>query len=567
MKNRHFDVNDLSKYPSIILDKRTLCDYELIVNKAFLPLEGFMDKDNYESCVNNMRLTCGKVWPIPITLSINESQKDKMMHCDYVILKHETGLPLGYMNISSENSIYKPDLQNEFVNVFGCDDDNHPYISLMKKKHEEGYIYNIGGRIENAKLPPHYDFNELRMSPNDVKDYFKKNGWNRIVAFQTRNPMHRSHYELTQYALKVAGDNSRLFLNPVVGITQDCDVNYSTRVKCYKELMPYYEKDTSLLNLLPLSMRMAGPREAVWHAIIRKNYGCTHFIVGRDHAGPSYKKKDGTDFYGPYDAQNLLSQYAEEIGIILITSKMIVYSLPNNEKNEMKGKYLPIDEVDQEKNKIMKISGTQQREMLKNGTEIPEWFTFPKISKILKDSYLPLDKQGFTLYFVGLSGSGKSTIANFVIAKLNELTNRNISYLDGDIVRLNLSQGLGFSLSDRSINVRRIGFVCSEITKHGGIAVAANIAPIKEDREYNRSKISDVGNYIEIFVNSSLDTCEKRDAKGLYQLARRGIIKDFTGINSKFDIPNHPEIILEDKNSISDNVSQVIKYLQQRRLI
>ena len=563
MEERIFDS---LKYNYITLNSRELCDFELIVNGGFNPLKGYMNRDDYLNCVSNMRLKNGKLWSMPITLSINEKKMTELKHSDYVILKHETGLPLGLMDIRSDDSIYKYDLKKECESVYGSYDLNHPYVKILNENYNNGRIYYIGGEIEVLKLPPHYDFIENRLSPKETNQYFRENGWNKVVGFQTRNPMHKSHYELTKYALKVAGENSKLFLNPVVGITQDCDINYHTRVKCYKKLLNYYEKDDVLLGLLPLSMRMAGPREAVWHAQIRKNYGCTHFVVGRDHAGPSYKKQDGSDFYGAYDAQNLLIEHSKEIGIIPIISKMIVYALPKDETNVMKGIYMPIDEVDLNKYIVMKISGTEQRRMLKNKEKIPEWFTFPLVEEELKKSFSSKG-DGLTLYFVGLSGSGKSTIANFVISKLRELSNKQISYFDGDIVRLNLSKGLGFNEQDRSINVRRIGFVCSEVTKHGGIAVAANIAPFKEDREFNRKKISDVGNYIEIFVDTEIEECEKRDVKGLYKLARDGLLQEFTGISSRFDRADDAELILKNDSSIDDNVNKVINYLKMKELI
>lgn len=563
MKEKIFDS---LKYNYITLNSRELCDFELIANGGFDPLKGYMNRDDYLSCVSNMRLKNGKLWSMPITLSISEKKMTELKHSDYVILKHETGLPLGLMDIRSDNSIYKYDLRKECECVYGSYDLNHPYVKILNENYNNGRIYYIGGEIEVLKLPPHYDFIENRLSPKETNQYFRENGWNKVVGFQTRNPMHKSHYELTKYALRVAGENSKLFLNPVVGITQECDLNYHTRVKCYKKLLNYYEKDDVLLGLLPLSMRMAGPREAVWHAQIRKNYGCTHFVVGRDHAGPSYKKKDGSDFYGAYDAQNLLIEHSKEIGIIPIISKMIVYALPKNETNFMKGIYMPIDEVDQNKYSVMKISGTEQRRMLRDKEKIPEWFTFPLVEEELKKSFSNKGA-GLTLYFVGLSGSGKSTIANFVISKLRELSNKEISYFDGDIVRLNLSKGLGFNEQDRSINVRRIGFVCSEVTKHGGIAVAANIAPFKEDREFNRKKISEVGNYIEIFVDTEIDECERRDVKGLYKLAKDGLLKEFTGISSRFDRADDADLILKNDSSIEDNVTKVINYLKVRELI
>jgi sulfate adenylyltransferase len=566
MENNNFE-HMCNLYKSITLNKRQLCDFELIINGGFSPLKGFMNKDDYKSCVQSMRLKDGTLWSIPITLFINEKQRDELMHSDYVVLKHETGLPLGIMDIRESNSIFKPDIIEECKKVYGSDDDNHPYVKIQMEYLDNGFEYYIGGNIIDFKLPPHYDFNNFRMTPEETKSFFRENGWNKVIGFQTRNPMHRSHYELTQYALRVAGEGARVLIHPVVGITQDCDVNYHTRVKCYKELMKYYEQDTAKLCLLPLSMRMAGPREAVWHAQIRKNYGCTHFIVGRDHAGPSYKKKDGNDFYGHYDAQELLIKHAEEIGIIPIISKLIVYAIPKTEENIMKGSYMAINDVDKEKYNIMQISGTKQRDLLRKGKDIPLWFTFPAVVKVLKDAYKPLHEQGITLYFVGLSGCGKSTIANFVISKLNELTNREITYLDGDIVRRNLSKGLGFSKEDRSTNVRRIGFLCAEVNKHNGIAVAANIAPYEEDREINRKSISSNGNYIEIFVNTSLDVCEERDIKGLYKLARQGIIKQFTGISDPFEEPYNAEIVLNGTDTIEKSVDTVINYLIDQGLL
>lgn len=567
MKDDSISIEDKStKLKSITLNKRELCDYELIQNGGFHPLSGFMTKADYNNTIHHMRLSNGKLWCMPIVLSINEAQRDSLQHQDYVCLRDETGIPLAIMDISHSDSIYKISLKDECKHVYGTNDTNHPYVNIMYKKYEDGYIYNIGGEFVHSKPPLHYDFKDVRFTPEQTKSYFKQQGWSKIVGFQTRNPMHRSHYELTKYALRVAGSESHVMLHPVIGITQTCDIDYHTRVKCYKHLLNYYEKDEAMLNLLPLSMRMAGPREAVWHAQIRKNYGCTHFVVGRDHAGPSYKTKEGEDFYGPYDAQNLLMKYADEIGIIPIISKMIVYALPKRESNIMRGKYLPIDEVDEKKYKVMKISGTQQREMLRKGEPIPKWFTFPLVSKELEDKYKTASN-GFTLYFVGLSGSGKSTISNYLISKLKEMTNKAITYLDGDIVRLHLSKGLSFTDEDKSINVRRIGYVSSEVTKHGGIAIASNIAPFEKDREFNRELISAHGKYVEIYMKVSVDTCEKRDVKGLYKLARENVLTGFSGVNSRFDEPEHADIVLDETMDIEECIDVIINFLKVNNLI
>ena len=566
--NETFEEKCAKIKTKIVLNHRQLCDFELIANGSFSPLKGFLNECDYKSVVKNMRLKTGELWSMPITLSINEKQKDELQHCDEVVLEHDTGLPLAIMNISENYSIYKYDLKEECEKVYGAYDTNHPYVKILQEAYDEGRIYYIGGEFLDFKLPPHYDFMDYRKTPQQVKSFIRENGWSKVVGFQTRNPMHRSHYELTKYAQKIAGEDCKILLHPVIGITQDCDINYHTRVKCYKKLMNYYEKDECLLSLLNLTMRMAGPREAVWHAQIRKNYGCTHFIVGRDHAGPSYKKQNGDDFYGPYDAQELLIKYADEIGIIPVISKMIVYTVPKNESNIMKGKYMPIDEVDENEVNVMKISGTQQREMLRKGEQIPDWFTFKNVAEELQKSYKPLKKRGLVLYFIGLSGSGKSTIANFVMSRLRELDDREITYLDGDIVRRNLSKGLGFSLEDRSINVQRIGYVASEVARHGGIAVCSNIAPLEKDRLKNRDLVvNNNGIYTEIYVKTDISILEKRDVKGLYKLAREGVIKDFTGISSPFDEPLNAEIILDGNGKIENSVEKIIEHLKENNLI
>jgi len=552
------------KYKLITLNKRQECDFELIVNGGFSPLKGFLKKDDYESVVNDMRLQSGELWSLPVTLCINEEQMSSLKDEKYVLLENETGLLLGLMNISEKDSIYLPNISLEAENVYGADDENHPYVKILKEYENDGKIYNIGGTIEKFNLPPRYDFQEFRRTPAEVKEEINKRGWKKVIGFQTRNPMHRSHYELTKYALSQAGEDAKLLLHPVVGITQDCDINYHLRVKCYKELMSYYDEDQAMLSLLPLTMRMAGPREAVMHAQIRKNHGCTHFVVGRDHAGPSYKKQDGTDFYGPYDAQDLLVKHAKEIGIEVIFSKLIVYAL---HKETKEGTYMPIDKVDKEVYEVMNISGTKQRELLRKGEDLPEWFSFPKIAQLLKSEMSVNGKEGVCIYFVGLSGSGKSTIANYLISKINELSSSRVTFLDGDVVRRHLSKGLGFSKEDRSMNVRRIGYVCSEVVKHGGISIAANIAPYEEDRVYNRKIISQYGKYIEVYVNTTLDNCISRDVKGLYKLALEGKIKQFTGVSDPFEEPKDAELVLDGGKTIDESLNIVVEYLKSNNLL
>jgi len=537
----------------IVLNERDIFNLEMLLIGAFKPLTGFLREKDYNSVVENMRISSGELWSIPITLSISEKNTEKFKNGDNIILKDEYGLSLAEL-INIE--IYKPNLEKECKYVYSTNDDNHPSVNRILKNPNK---YYIGGELKKISGINHYDFAEYRLTPDDVKNFYKENGWKTIVGFQTRNPMHRSHFELTKYALKMAGEDAKLLLNPVVGETQNCDVDYYLRVKCYIKLLRHYPENGVKLCLLPLAMHMAGPREALMHAIIRQNYGCTHFIIGRDHAGPSYKTKEGESFYGAYEAHDLVKIYEEELSIKIIFAPHIVYV------DDLKD-YRLITDVE-EGMKVLNISGTEQRRMLENGEDIPEWFTYPEIADELKKFYKPRHKQGFCIYLVGLSGSGKSTIAQYLYNKLREIDTRTITILDGDVVRHNLSKGLGFSREDRSTNVRRIGYFASEIVKHGGICICANIAPYEDDRQYNRMQIG--RNYVEIYLNTKLEICEERDIKGLYKLARDGVIKEFTGISDVFEIPENSELILDGSNynNIEKNVDEIVKYLSKKSLV
>jgi len=553
-------------YPSLTLDDRYLCDLDMILLGGFSPLEGFLGEEDYVSVVERCRLANGALWSMPIVLPVSNSDHERLKGADNVLLKDKTGIPIAVLEVG--NSKYKPDLLKECLNVYGTDDTNHPYVKIVMGLGGDCYYY--GGRVVKIRDVVHYDFVENRLSAAESRAMIAEKGWKVVVGFQTRNPMHRSHFELTKFALKEAGENAKLLLTPVVGVTQQCDVNYHVRVRCYQKLMPYYNKElggeSAELVLLPLSMRMAGPREALWHAQIRKNYGCTHFIVGRDHAGPSYKKKTGGSFYGPYDAHKILTEYKDELGVEIILSKMIVY---------IDGVYKPENEINTEDSKrIMNISGTEQRRLLNDGAEIPEWFSFPEIVEELRCEYKHMNRRGLCLYFTGLSGSGKSTLANCVMQKIMESDkHRNISMLDADIIRTHLSKGLGFSREDRSANVRRIGYVSSEIVKHNGIAIVANIAPYKSDRDANRELITGGGggdgggNYVEIYVKTSLEVCEKRDVKGLYKLAREGKIKEFTGISDPYEEPEEAEIVVDGGDDLSLIVGKIVEWLKSKEYI
>jgi sulfate adenylyltransferase len=420
---------------------------------------------------------------------------------------------------------------------------------LLRRSHP---VY-VGGRIEGLQLPLHYDFKDLRRTPSEMREEFAKFGWRKVVAFQTRNPMHRAHQELTMRAAREVEAN--LLIHPVVGMTKPGDVDHFTRVRCYQALLARYPASTARLSLLNLAMRMGGPREAVWHAIIRRNHGCTHLIVGRDHAGPG-SDSSGKPFYGPYDAQELMHEVQGELGVEMVPFRMMVYV-------EDSARYAPEDEVP-EGTRIMNISGTQLRERLADGREIPEWFTFPEVAEELQRRHPPRADQGFTVFFTGLSGSGKSTVANVLCIKLLELGGRSVALLDGDLLRKNLSSELGFSREHRDLNIHRIGFVASEITKAGGIAICAPIAPYDAVRKANRALISTYGGYILVHVSTPLEVCEQRDRKGLYAKARAGIVKEFTGISDPYDVPQDAELVIDTTDITAEEAAQQILLHLQR---
>jgi sulfate adenylyltransferase len=415
----------------------------------------------------------------------------------------------------------------------------------------------VGGTIEGIQLPEHHDFLDLRHTPKELRQQFIRLGWKKIVAFQTRNPMHRAHFELTFRAAKEVEAN--LLIHPVVGMTKPDDVDHYTRVRCYQSLLSHYPKNTTFLSLLPLAMRIGGPREAILHAIIRKNYGCTHLIVGRDHAGPG-KDLKGKFFYGPYDAQEMLRKYENELDIAMVPFKMMVYV-------EGLDQYVPVDEVP-ESTTTLNISGTELRSRLAKGSDIPKWFTFPEVASELRRTYPPRNSQGFTVFFTGLSGSGKSTIAKALLARFLEIGGRPVTLLDGDIVRKNLSSELGFSKDHRDLNIQRIGFVASEITKNRGIAICAPIAPYDNIRQINRNLISSLGGYILVYVSTPLEVCEQRDRKGLYAKARAGIIKEFTGISDPYEKPDDADLVIDTTDiSPEEAVQEIILHLEKEGYI
>jgi sulfate adenylyltransferase len=533
------------------LTDRQMCDLELLMNGGFSPLRGFLNRADYEGVCDKMRLTDGTLWPMPIMLDVSEKVAAGLKAGDKLALRCPEGYTLAALTVED---VWRPDRKAEAKKVFGTDNEEHPAVAYLMRNTNPWYV---GGMIEGLRAPVHYDYVEWRMTPAQTREKFAALGWRKVVAFQTRNPMHRAHQELT---FRAAADlEANLLIHPVVGMTKPGDVDHYTRVRCYRAILKHYPENTAAMSLLPLAMRMGGPREAVWHAIIRKNFGCTHLIVGRDHAGPG-GDSSGKPFYGPYDAQELLRQHEDELGIAMVPFKMMVY-LPD------KDAYAPVDELEKGA-KTLDISGTELRDRLAEGREIPAWFSFPEVVEELRNTYPPRNKQGFTVFFTGLCGAGKSTIANVLLVKLLEMGGRPVTLLDGDIVRKNLSSELGFSKEHRDLNILRIGFVASEITKNGGIALCAPIAPYDAVRKRNKAAISKGGGYILVHVATSLEECERRDTKGLYAKARAGVIKEFTGISDPYEAPEDAELVIDTEGVTPEQCAQqVILHLEKEGYI
>ncbi|GAB4385923.1 bifunctional sulfate adenylyltransferase/adenylylsulfate kinase [Albidovulum sp.] len=543
--------HEAASLPSWDLTQRQICDLELLMNGGFYPLKGFMTEADYDGVVEKMRLADGSLWPIPITLDVSEKFAETVEPGQDIALRDAEGVILAILSVTDK---WVPDKAREAEKVFGADDLAHPAVNYLH--HTAGKVY-LGGPITGIQPPVHYDFKARRDTPNELRALFRKLGWRKVVAFQTRNPLHRAHQELTFRAAREAQAN--LLIHPVVGMTKPGDVDHFTRVRCYEAVLDKYPASTTTMSLLNLAMRMAGPREAVWHGIIRRNHGCTHMIVGRDHAGPG-KNSRGENFYGPYEAQELFRRHQAEIGIEMVDFKQMVYV-------QERAQYEPRDEVEDGAT-ILDISGTELRRRLREGLEIPEWFSFPEVVAELRRRFPPRAQQGFTVFFTGLSGSGKSTIANALMVKLMEMGGRPVTLLDGDVVRKHLSSELGFSKEHRDLNIRRIGFVASEITKNGGIAICAPIAPYAATRRAVREMIEAFGAFIEVHVATSLEECERRDRKGLYKLAREGKIKEFTGISDPYEEPQNPELRVDTENVDVDHCAhQVILKLESMGLI
>ncbi len=537
-----------NRLPSIQISERSVCDLEMLAVGAFSPLDRFLGQTDYNSVLETMRLQSGHIFPIPLTLPITANSPVRLDQD--IALRNAKNELLAIMTVEE---IYPWDRAALAEQVFRTHDLRHPLIAEL---HRWGPL-NISGTLRVLKLPQRYDFQELRLTPAQTRDQLEQMGQRNVVAFQTRNPLHRAHEELTKRAIQEV--NGVLLLHPVVGMTRPGDIDHYTRVRTYKALAQrYYPPDQILLSLLPLAMRMAGPREALWHALIRRNYGANHFIVGRDHASPGVDSQ-GKPFYGPYDAQALVQQFSAELGIGVVPFHEMVY-LPDEDRYEEASR-IPHG------TRTAAISGTQVREQyLSNGHLLPAWFTRPEVAQILAEAHPPRHRQGVCIWFTGLSGAGKSTTADILTTLLMEY-GRQVTVLDGDVVRTHLSQGLGFSKEDRDINIRRIGFVAAEIVRHGGIVVCAAVSPYRATRNDVRSMVGS-DQFVEVFVDTPLEICEQRDTKGMYARARRGEIRGFTGIDDPYEPPQHPEITLDTvAHTPQSNARLLLNYLSERRFV
>ena len=554
----HLSKGELEEYSelsntisSITLSLKQQCDLEMILNGAFSPLLTFNNQKDYEEILLNNKLLNGVIWPIPIVLDVPNDFLKALDKNEHISLRNAEGFLLAILKV---REFWSPNKKDEANSIFKTIDENHPGVDYLFNHTNSNYI---SGELIPIQSNKYFDFTHLRKSPQEVRDLFRSKRWQDVIAFQTRNPMHRAHFELTRLAMEQ--HNAKLLIHPVIGISKPGDIDHFTRVKCYQHIIKHYPENSVELSLINLAMRMAGPKEALWHAIIRKNYGCNYIIIGRDHAGPGVDAK-GKPYYQPYDAQELISQYQEELEIKMVPFQEMVFA--KNKRN-----YLPLDQIKEEE-QIETLSGTQFKELLKQRTEIPNWYSFPEVVHELRRRYPKLHNQGLTVFFTGLSGAGKSTLANALVYKLMEMEDRPITLLDGDIVRQHLSSELGFSKEDRDIHVKRIGYVASEITKHGGVAICAPIAPYSNTRKTVRNMIDEVGSFVEIHVSTPLSVCEERDVKGLYKRARAGKILDFTGVSDPYEEPQNPEITIDTSDiSVEESSAIIIDKLRSMKLL
>lgn len=535
-------------YQTLSLNARQLSDLELLLNRAFYPLTGFMNRQDYDGVVAEMRLQDGTIWPMPICLDVSEKCAGSVTPGQVLALTDPEGFLLAIMTVGD---VWQPDKKKEAQMVYGTDDPAlHPGVQQLYCQVGDWYI---GGTVEGVSLPIHYDFRGLRLTPSETHRRFTQYGWRQVLGFHTEEYLHCAHREMVLAAAREIG--ASIFLHPVVGLENPGSMDHYTHVRCYQQFVKKFPTNMIMLGLTPLTERWAGPREALWHAIIRKNFGCSHFMVADDHGDP-FARNDTDLFYPLHAAQQLVDRYSPETGIGMVPQERMGYL-------EEKAQYVFLKDVEEQD--VKTISSSELRRRLEWGLEVPEWFSYPEVVDELRKSFPPRSKQGFTIFLTGLSGSGKSTIAQVLMVKFMEMRDRPVTLLDGDIVRKNLSSELTFSREHRNLNVTRIGFVASEITKNGGIALCAPIAPYEESRQANRALISRYGGYIEVYVSTPIEVCEQRDRKGLYAKARAGKIKGVTGVSDPYIPPSHPELTLDTSvMTPAEAVQEILLYLEEQ---
>ncbi len=540
-------------YPYIDLNRRQLCDLELLLNRAFYPLQGYLNREDYESVLARLRLADNTVWPIPICLDVSEKSAQGLSPGQKVAINDEEGFMLAVLTVGD---IWQPDKEREALAVYGSTDpEAHPGVRLLLQQTGDWYI---GGSLEGLHLPLHYDFKEVRLTPAETSRRFAQNGWRRVMGFHTDEYLHCAHREMVLHAARES--NATILLQPVVGLDHPGNIDHYTHVRCYEEIIKKFPGNMAMLSLISMAYRWAGPREALWQAIIKKNFGCSHFLVADGHGDPFACRHDHELFYPAHAAQELVQEYEGETGITMVPQKEMVYA-------EDKGQYL-LKEAAGPTATSKTISSAELKRRLEQNLPIPEWFSYPEVVAELKRAFPPRSKQGFTVFITGLSGSGKSTLAKVLMVKFMEMRDRPVTLLDGDIVRKNLSSELTFSKEHRNLNITRIGFVASEITKNGGIALCAPIAPYEESRRANRELISRYGGYIEVYVSTPLEVCEQRDRKGLYAKARAGKVKGVTGVSDPYITPAHPELVIDTSEiTPAEGAQEILLYLAEQGYI
>ena len=550
--DRAAEIHELSReWPSIDLGQRQLCDLELLLNGGLSPLIGFMGSAEFDSVCAEIRLTDGTFWPLPVTLDIDEAKAEELTVGEPVALRDAEGVMLAALTVEE---IFRPDRRTEAAAVFGTGDPSRTGAARFLRRTPS---FAVAGRLEGLQLPGHYDFGELRLAPRELRRNFARVGWRMVLAYPTHEAMHRARQAVTQHAARGAG--ASLLIHPVVGLNQPGDVDHYTRVRCYQEVLPQYPTFLARLNLLPLAVRGGGPREAMLHAIVHKNHGCTHFMVEQNGEG-SVLEVIGAPGYGDAEAREVIAAHAEELKIEMVPAKNLVYA-------ENRKRYISATELNAD-DRVLTMTGEDVRKRLADGREIPEWFSFPSVVRELRLRHPGRHSQGFTVFCTGLSGSGKSTIANGLRVKLLELGGRGVTLLDGDLVRKNLSSELGFSKEHRDLNIRRIGFVASEITRGGGVAICAPIAPYDSVRHEVREMVQPCGGFILVHVSTPLEICEQRDRKGMYAKARAGIIKEFTGISDPYEIPEDADVRIDTSRVTPDEaVREVMLHLEREGYI